>query len=40
MPFALIPDGFKLQKVNLPSVDDLLEKIPGFDLSALGQFNI
>ena len=91
MPFALIPDGFKLQKVTklqkeaidkynssknieaffegpasaelvkavaivvtpvilaalakqgvegLRSVDDLLEKIPGFDLSALGQFNI
>ena len=91
MPFALIPDGYKLQKVTklqkeavdkfyssknidsfldgqasgelvkavaivvtpivlaalakqgvegLPSLDKILEKIPGLDLSALGQFNL
>ena len=91
MPYALIPDGYKLQKVSklqkeavdkfytsqnidsfldgqasgelvkavaivvtpivlaalakqgvpdLPKVEDLFEKIPGFDLSALGKFNI
>lgn len=91
MPFALIPDGYKLQKVTklqkeaidkfyssknidsffegqssaelvkavaivvtpvllaalakqgiegLPSVDDILEKIPGLDLSALGEFKL
>ena len=90
MPYALVPEGYKLQKVtkaqqeavdkfastnattaflegpasgelvkavaivvtpivlaalakqgfeNLPSVDDLFEKIPGFDLSALGEFS-
>ena len=91
MPFALIPEGYKLQKVTklqkeavdklysskniysfldgqasgelvkavaivvtpivlaalakqgvegLPKLDDLLEKIPGFDLSALGEFSL
>ncbi len=91
MPFALIPEGYKLQKVTklqkeavdkfytsqnvdsfldgqasgelvkavaivvtpivlaalakqgvegLPKIDDLLEKIPGFDLSALGEFSL
>jgi len=91
MPFALVPEGYKLQKVTkaqkeavdkfastnatnaflegpasgelvkaaaiivtpivlavlakqgvegLPSLDDILEKVPGFDLSALGEFNI
>ena len=91
MPFALIPDGYKLQKVTklqkeavdkfyssknidsfldgqasgelvkavaivvtpivlaalakqgvkgLPSLDKILENIPGLDLSALGQFNL
>ena len=25
---------------GLPSLDDILEKVPGFDLSALGEFNI
>ena len=91
MPFALIPDGYKLQKVTklqkeavdkfyssknidsfldgqasgelvkavaivvtpivlaalakqgvkgLPKIDELLEKIPGFDLSALGEFSL
>ena len=90
MPFALIPEGYKLQKVtklqkeavdkfytsqnvdsfldgqasgelvkavaivvtpivlaalakqgfdDLPSLEDLFEKIPGFDLSALGEFS-
>ena len=91
MSFALIPEGYKLQKVTkqqkeavdkfyssknidsfldgqasgelvkavaivvtpivlaalakqgvegLPKLDDLLEKIPGFDLSALGEFSL
>ena len=91
MPFALIPEGYKLQKVTklqkeavdkfytsqnvdsfldgqasgelvkavaivvtpivlaalakqgvegLPKIDELLEKIPGFDLSALGEFSL
>ena len=91
MPFALIPEGYKLQKVTklqkeavdkfyssknidsfldgqasgelvkavaivvtpivlaalakqgvegLPKLDDLLEKIPGFDLSALGNISL
>ena len=91
MPFALIPEGYKLQKVTklqkeavdkfyssknidsfldgqasgelvkavaivvtpivlaalakqgiegLPKLDDLLEKIPGLDLSALGEFSL
>ena len=91
MPFALVPEGYKLQKVTkaqkeavdkfastnatnaflegpasgelvkaaaiivtpivlavlakqgvegLPSLDDILEKVPGLDLSALGEFNI
>ena len=91
MPFALIPEGYKLQKVTklqkeavdkfytsqnvdsfldgqasgelvkavaivvtpivlaalakqgvegLPKLDDLLEKIPGFDLSAVGEFSL
>ena len=91
MPFALIPEGYKLQKVTklqkeavdkfyssknidsfldgqasgelvkavaivvtpivlaalakqgvegLPKLDYLLEKIPGFDLSALGEFSL
>ena len=91
MPFALIPEGYKLQKVTqlqieavdkfyssknidsfldgqasgelvkavaivvtpivlaalakqgvegLPKLDDLLEKIPGFDISALGEFSL
>ena len=91
MPFALIPEGYKLQKVTklqkeavdkfyssknidsfldgqaagelvkavaivvtpivlaalakqgvegLPKLDDLLDNIPGFDLSALGEFSL
>jgi len=90
MPYALVPDGYKLEKVtkaqqeavdkfastnataaflegpasgelvkavaivvtpivlaalakqgfdDLPSLEDLFEKIPGFDLSALGEFS-
>ena len=27
-------------KTGLPKIDELLEKIPGFDLSALGEFSL
>jgi len=32
---ALAKQGFD----DLPSLEDLFEKIPGFDLSALGEFS-